>query len=169
MSRTQTLVRFVFGSRATIAGTVYGTIVVLAVLSAGGKTYRHNLWGLIAIVDVTVLVLWLAHVYAHGLGESLQVGRRLQRGELRAVARRELAIPLAAVVPTAALVLGAVGLLDARTAEWLAFWLGVATLAVQGVRYARVERLSRSGALIAVAVNVTLGLVLVLLEVIVSH
>jgi hypothetical protein len=73
------------------------------------------------------------------------------------------------VAPTAALVLGAVGLLGGWTAEWLAFGVGVAILGVQGVRYARVERLSRRGAFIAVAVNVTLGLVLVLLEVIVSH
>ena len=39
----------------------------------------------------------------------------------------------------------------------------------QGLRYARVERLGGRGALVAVAVNVTLGLVLVLLEVLVSH
>ena len=65
----------------------------------------------------------MAHVYAHGLGESLQAGRRLNAAEFGSIARRELAIPLAAVAPTAVLVLGAVGLLNGRTAVLLA--LGV--------------------------------------------
>jgi hypothetical protein len=161
--------RLVFGSRATIAGTVYGTIVVLAVLAAGGNAFEHDLWRLVAIAVTTVLVLWLAHVYAHGLGESLLAGRRLDAAELGAIARRELAIPLAAVAPTAVLLLGVVGLLASRTAFWLAFGLGVATLGVQGLRYARVERLGAQGTAAAVAINVALGLVLVVLKLLVSH
>jgi hypothetical protein len=161
--------RLVFGSRATIAGTVYGTIVVLAVLAAGGNAFEHDLWRLVAISVTTVLVLWLAHVYAHGLGESLLAGRRLDAAELGAIARRELAIPLAAVAPTAVLLLGVVGLLASRTAFWLAFGLGVATLGVQGLRYARVEHLGTQGTTAAVALNVALGLVLVVLKLFVSH
>jgi hypothetical protein len=163
------LTRFVFGSRGTIAGTVYGTIVVLAVLAAGGKAFEHNLWRLVAILITTVLVLWMAHVYAHGLGESLHVGRRLDIAELGAIAQRELAVPLAAAAPTAVLVLGAVGLLGGRTSVRLALGIGVAILAVQGLRYARVEGLGRTGTLAAVALNLGLGLALVVLEVLVAH
>ena len=169
MSRAQAVTRFVFGSRETIAGTVYGTIVVLAVLAAGGKAFEHDLWRLVAIVVTTVLVLWMAHVYAHGLGESLQVDRRLEVAELGAIGQRELAVPLAAAAPTAVLVLGAVGLLEGRTTVRLALGIGVAILATQGLRYARVERLGRAGTLAAVALNLGLGLVLVILEVLVSH
>ena len=161
--------RFVYGSRTTIAGTVYGTIVVLAVLAAGGKAFEHDLWGLTAIVVLTVVVLWVAHVYAHGLGESLQLDRRLDAAELGAIARRELAIPLAAVAPTAVLVLGAVGLLRGRTAVWLAVGIGVATLALQGLRYAKVERLGPTGTLVAVAVNLALGLAIIALKLVVVH
>lgn len=161
--------RFAFGSRAAIAGTVYGTVVVLAVLAAGGRAFEHDLWRLVAIVVTTVVVLWMAHVYAHALGESVVVGRRLDAAELGAIARRELAVALAAVVPTAVLVLGALGLLAGRTAVWFAFATGLATLAVQGLRYARVEQLGRTGTVAAVAINLALGLTLVLLEVIVSH
>ena len=161
--------RLLFGSRTTIAGTVYGTIVVLAVLATGGRAYQDDLWRLIAIVVTTVLVLWLAHVYSHGLGESLRAGRRLDAPELGAIARRELWVPLAAVVPTIALVLGATGLLAGRTAELLAFGLGVLTLGVQGVRYAWVERMSTAGTIAAVSINLALGLVLVLLEAFVAH
>jgi hypothetical protein len=169
MNRPQTFTRFVFGSRTTIAGTVYGTIVVLAVLGAGGKAYKDDLWRLVVIVVTTVLVLWMAHVYAHGLGESLHIGKRLSPAELGSIASRELAIPLAAVGPATILVLGAVGLLEGRTAEWLAFGLGVATLAIQGLRYAWVERLGLAGTIVAVSLNLALALVLVLLEVLVSH
>src|SRR5580765_768836 len=159
------MMRFVFGSRATIAGTVYGTVIVLAVLVAGGKAAEHSLWRLVGIVTTSVLVLWMAHVYAHALGTSVKVDRRLDAAELREIAGRELAMPLAAVAPAAALVLGATGLLAGRTSFWLAFALGIATLGVQGLRYARVERLGTTGTVVAVAINLGLGLVLVIFEV----
>jgi hypothetical protein len=69
-------------------------------------------------------------------GLRRQVGRRLDAAELGAVAGRELAIRLAAVASTAMLVLGAVGLLRGSTAGWPATSIGVATLVVQGFRYA---------------------------------
>jgi hypothetical protein len=116
-----------------------------------------------------VLVLWIAHVYAHGLGESLQLGRRLDAAELGAVAGRELAIPLAAVAPTTILALGAVGLFRGSTAVWLADGICVATLAVQGLRYAALERLGRLGTLTSVALNLALGLTIVALKVVVAH
>jgi hypothetical protein len=161
--------RLVFGSRRTIAGTVYGTIVVLASLAAGGHAFEDQLWHLAAIVVTTVLVLWIAHVYAHGLGESLQAGRRLDVAELGAVAARELAIPLAAVAPTAMLALGAVGLFRGSTAVWLAVGICVATLAAQGLRYALLEQLGLLGTLASVAVNLALGLAIVALKVAVAH
>jgi hypothetical protein len=42
--------------------------------------------------------------------------------------------------------------------------VGLATLALQGVRYAGVEGFSRTGAILAVAVNLSLGLVIVALD-----
>ena len=79
-----------FGSRGSIAGTVYGTIVVMGAIAAGaGSDGRPG--RLAGIVAGTVLVLWIAHVYAHALGETIQLGRRLDWAELLSVARRELA------------------------------------------------------------------------------
>jgi hypothetical protein len=169
VSENGVLTQLVFGSRRTIAGTVYGTIVVLAALAAGGKAFQNDLWHLIALVDVTVLVLWIAHVYSHGLGESLQLGRRLDAAELGAIAGRELAIPLSAVAPTAILVLGALGVFKGTTAIWLADGICVLALAVQGLRYALLERLTTVGTLISVALNLALGLTIVGLKVLVSH
>src|SRR5262245_42318177 len=102
----------VLGNPERIAGAVYGTIVVLAALTAGATAYAHDLWRLGAIVGASVLVLWVAHVYAHGLGESLTLERRLTGAELRAIAGRELSIALAAVLPLGAIALGALGLLE---------------------------------------------------------
>ena len=41
------------GSSETIAGTVYGTIIVMATLVAGAAAFRDDLWHLLAIVVVT--------------------------------------------------------------------------------------------------------------------
>jgi hypothetical protein len=157
-----------FGSRREIAGTVYGTIVVMAALTAGAEA-DPGLWQLAAIVATSVIVIWIAHVYAHGLGESIQLGRRLDAAELGAIARRELAIPLAAAAPVAALVLGALGLVRDTTAVWGALVIGLATLVLQGVRYAGVEHLSRTGTLVSVGVNTLLGLVIVALKAGLQH
>ena len=52
---------------------------------------------------------------------------------------------------------------------WLAFSLGLAVLAVQGVVFARVERLGRLGTLAVVTANLGLGVLLVGLKLLVSH
>ena len=68
-------------SPRAIAGAVYGTIVVMATLAAGGSgEANRDAWQLAVFVLATVVVLWLAHVYAHGLAESIERGRRLDRG-----------------------------------------------------------------------------------------
>jgi hypothetical protein len=163
------LKKLVVGDRSTIAGTVYGTIIVMSVLAASAKAYEHQLWRLVVLVGVTAVVLWLAHVYAHGLGESLNLGRRLTTSELASIARREYSVVAAAVLPLVAVVLGAVGILAQPTAVRLGLWLGVATLAAQGVRYARLEHLSPSATFVTISLNLTIGLAIVALEVWIAH
>jgi hypothetical protein len=167
--RESRLGRLLFGSAGGIAGTVYGTIVVMATLAAGSRGEDTDAGRLAVFVGVTVLVLWVAHVYSHALGESLERGRRLDRAELVDVARREWAIPAAAVAPIAVLVLAALGVLDDQTGVRLALGIGVGTLAVQAARYAVVEQLGRTGTLVAIALNLLLGLVIVALEVLLTH
>jgi hypothetical protein len=118
---------------------------------------------------VSVLLLWVAHVYSDALGESIHAGRRLTAGELAHIARREFSIPLAALLPMCAVALGALGVFRERTALWLAVALGVATLTAQGLRYAQLEQLSRLATLFTVGLNVALGLAIVALKVVVTH
>jgi hypothetical protein len=157
------------GEPTTIAGTVYGTIIVMSVLAAGAKAYEHHLWRLAILVGGTAIALWLAHVYAHGLAESLTLGRRMTVSELTSLARREYSILAAAILPLVAVALGAAGIVEAYTAIQLALWLGVATLAAQGVRYARLERLGRGAAAVTIGLNLAIGLGIVALEVWIAH
>ena len=116
-----------------------------------------------------MFVLWAAHVYAHGLGESINNDKPVNRAELAAMARSELGILFAAVAPVTALMLGVVGVLDEPTAVWLAMGAGLLTLAVEGVRYARIERLGATATVVAVTVNLVLGLTIVALKALLQH
>jgi hypothetical protein len=164
---TTRLGRRAIGER--LAGFIYGTIVVLSVLVAGARAFPDAAGRIAAMVVVTSVVFWLAHVYAHGLAHSVVHDEHLSLHELARIARREGSIVGAAVPPLAALLLGAFGALSTSTAVWLAFGLGLAVLAVQGVIFAGVERLSWPATLLVVAANLGLGVVLVGLKLLVSH
>jgi hypothetical protein len=152
-----------------LAGFIYGTIVVLAVVVAGKRAYPDGPGHIAVLVIVTSVVLWVAHVYAHGLGHSVARNQHISLAELRYIARREGSIVEAAVPPVVALLLGAVGLLSADVAVWAAFGLGLVVLAAQGITFARVERLSWLGTLAVVAANLALGAVLIGLKLLLTH
>lgn len=157
-----------FGVGRGIASSVYGTIVVMATLSAAYATEKDP-WRLAVIVASTSLVLWIAHVYAHGLSETMARGARPSGRGVVAIAQTEVGILLAAVAPVAALALGAAGVLRETSAVWLALGLGLGTLAVMGFRFAHLEHFGLWRTLVATAVNVSLGLLVVLLKITVEH
>ena len=161
--------RLLRGDTETIAGTVYGTIVVLSMLTAGAPSYEDDPWPLVAVVGSGTIVLWAAHVYSHGLGESVRARRHLAAQEIVAIARSEASILLAAVLPLAAVTLGAAGVLSEGLALWLAVGLGVAALTVQALRYARLEHLSLIETATAIAVNLVFGLAFVVLKALLVH
>lgn len=152
-----------------LAGYIYGTIVALSVIVAGVRAYPHSSGHVAVLVGVTCAVFWIAHVYAHGLGESVAVEQHLTLDELLRIARREGSIVEAAVPPVLALLLGTLGLVSDATAAWLAFALGLLVLGAEGMVFARVERLGALGTLAVVAANVGLGLLLVALKLVVTH
>lgn len=162
------LTRVAFGIEGDVASTVYGTVVAMATLTAAFATESHPA-KLAIIVDTSTIVLWLAHVHAHLLGESLDSGRKISRGDIRRVARGEAGILLAAVPASLFLALGAAGVLKEHTAVALAFAAGVAVLAVAGLRYSRLERLAGTSRIFIIAVNVGLGVLIVLLKAAVAH
>jgi hypothetical protein len=165
--RVSRLGRVAMGER--LGGFIYGTIVVLSVIVAGARAFPDEAGYIAALVAFTTAVLWLAHVYAHGLAHSVAHERRLSLAELLHVARREGAIVEAGAPPVAALLLGALGVVSTGAAIWLAFGLGLAVLAVQGIMFARIERLSWLGTLVVVAANLGFGFLLVGLKLVVTH
>lgn len=154
---------------ARLGGFIYGTIIALAVLVAGARAYPDDAGRIAAVVAVSSAVFWLAHVYAHGLAHTVSRNEHLSLAQLRSIARREGSIVEAAVPPLAALLLGAFGVVSTKTAVWIAFGLGLGVLAVQGIVFARVERLGWPATLLVVAANLGLGVVLVGLKVLLGH
>jgi hypothetical protein len=152
-----------------LAGFVYGTILTLSVVVAGARAFPHDPAHVAELVAVTSLVFWLAHVYAHWLGESVAQGGHLSFAELRRVTSREWSLVEAAVPPVAALLLGAAGLLSERAAVWLAFGLGLAVLFVEGIVFARVERLRLLPGVLVVLANLGFGALLVALKLVLGH
>ena len=152
-----------------LGGFIYGTIIALSVLVAGAKAYPHDAGKIAALVGVTSVVFWLAHVYAHGLARTVAADEHLSLAELRRIARHEGSIVEAALPPLAALLLGAFGLLSTRAAVWVAFGVGLAVLVLQGITFAHAERLGRLGTLAVVGANLALGTALVGLKLLVTH
>jgi hypothetical protein len=152
-----------------LSGFIYGTIVVLSVIIAGAKAYPHGPGHIAAIVLVTAVVFWLAHVYAHAVGHSVAHDEHLSLAELRYIAHREFSVVEAALPPVAALALGHFGVISTHASVWLAFFLGLGVLVAQGITFAHVERLRLVGTLVVVALNLCLGLVLIALKLVVTH
>lgn len=112
---------------------VYGVILVAgmtAVSGVHGATSLQVFW----TVLVTVIVFWLAHLYAgtvagHGLDHDRVVGLR---ESFRHALRRSLGLLLSSLIPLAILLLGAGRLVEDKVTIWLALWVCVAVLAVLG-------------------------------------
>jgi len=165
---TSAVARLLGGGNRGIAATVYGTVLAMASLAAGALAHLGP-GELIELVATTSVVIWLAHVYAHSLGESIERGRRLDWEEFKSIASREVPILAAAAAPISVLLLGVLEIVRESTSIWLAFGLGFVALAAHGVRYARVERLGTAGMAAVIAMNLALGGVVVALKVLVSH
>jgi hypothetical protein len=103
-----------------LGGFIYGTIIALAVVVAGARAYPQEAGNIAALVAVTSVVLWLAHVYAHALAHSVATNQHLSLASLVYIARREDSIVEAALPPVAALLLGAFGVVSTQVAVWAA-------------------------------------------------
>ena len=167
--REHVVVRLLAGAPEHLGGTLYGTIVVLAIIAAGSTSHAAHPWQLVDLVASSTIVLWVAHVYAHGVADSVREGHRLRAPELRGVARREAAIVLAGVAPVVALILGALHAMPEHTAVWLAISLCLATLGLEALRYARLERLGTAAAVFTIGMNVLIGVLIVVLKIEMGH
>ena len=158
---------WLFDRGDNLAGGIYGTILVTSIIAAADTS--ATIWRSLGIVEVTMIVFWLAHVYAGALAWSIDGNETFSRREVRRVAGREWPLLQAAIVPSVALLVGGIGLIETQLAYWLAIGYGVAALIWWGLLFARKERLGRGATIAVVLVNASFGLVIVVLKEFVSH
>ena len=147
------------------AGAIYGTIAAMAVIAGAARDPSHG--RVLALTVATLVVFWLAHVYAHALAHHLRGAKRLDWPVITAAMAEERTMLEAPALLLLLLALGGTGLLDTHLAVRLALWAGVAQLVAWGVTYARHQHWGWPTALTAGAVNGTFGLLIVALEVVI--
>jgi hypothetical protein len=147
------------------AGAIYGTIVAMAVIAGTARDPAHG--KALGLVVATLVVFWLAHVYAHTLSSHLRGEHGPGWSAVVAAMDEERPLLEGPVPLLVVLLLGELGLLEGGTAVRLALWLGIAELVLWGVLYSRRQHWNWLVAVTAGAVNGLFGLLIVLLEVIV--
>jgi hypothetical protein len=110
-----------------VSAAAYGTVLIIASLLVVESHDIVSGWGWELIVGVGVAT-WLAHIYAEVLGNHVRNADALEPHELRKAMADGLPIPLAAVLPAVALVLGRFDVVATRQALWLAVILALLQL-----------------------------------------
>jgi uncharacterized membrane protein len=149
-----------------LSGAVYGTILATTVV-VSFQGHGTSMGTAVVIVVVTSLVFWVAHVYSRAIAQRLVVRRRLTGRDVGRIARDEWPMLQSSVPVLVPLLLGWVGLLDGKTAAWLAVLVGVGALFAYGLVIGiREEAGWRHTALSSVATG-SFGLVILALKVVV--
>ena len=165
MPEPKTAIPQTIGVRTHAAGAIYGTIAAMAVMGAAARNQSDA--QILALTVITLLVLWLAHVYAETLAHHLRQGGKPDWNAAVTAMKEEWAMLVGPAPMLLVLGLGGVGILDDDVALTLALWTGLAQLVVWGVTYARRLEWGWPRAVGVGLVNGTFGLMIVLLEIIV--
>jgi hypothetical protein len=156
-------------TRATdYAGAIYGSIIATAFVVALQQAHVSSR-DITLEVAASMLVFWLAHTWAAVAGERIHTGHRLSWHRIRSIGRMEWPIVEAGIGPVIALALGWIGVLEPATAAWIAAGIGVLQLFAWGFVLGRRVYRTWPGAVIAGLGNGVVGLLLVALELAVTH
>jgi hypothetical protein len=150
--------------RANVAGAIYGQILVTSFVAALSEAVDVDAGEIFASLLATMLVFWVAHVYADAVEQRLEREDPLTRREVWNIAKYEWPGLQAAVPALVALGLGWAGALSTLTAVRLSIGLGVVALLAWGFVIARASRLSALATLGSVALNGAFGLGIVTLK-----
>jgi hypothetical protein len=155
-------------AHANPARAIYGTILVMAVITALSHDDSVTSAQLIAGVLATTFVFWIAHVYAEVLGRRVEgEPGRPTLADIAVAARGEWPLVEASLLPVLCLLVGVVGIVETKTAVGIAIGAGVVELFGYGIAAGRRLQLSRGGTVVVGVVNGCLGLLIVLLKVLV--
>ncbi|MGX5769799.1 hypothetical protein ACWKWN_03500 [Microbacterium trichothecenolyticum] len=148
---------------------IYGLILVSGMIVVSGVSVGTSVNALVTVL-LTVIVFYLAHVYAGTLGRLAATdGHAGLRASLASSAKQSSGMLVASAPPLLALLLGSVGVLDDYVAIWSALIIDTVLLGVLG--WFAVARWSTSllprvtGAVLTAA----FGGVLILLKAFITH
>jgi len=148
-------------------GAVYGQILTISVVAALSEDAQAGPSEIFFSVVLTMLVFWLAHLYAEAVAQRLERPDPLSWREVRGLMSQEWPIMRAALPALLALGLGWAGVVSSRMATNLAIAAGVVALFGWGLLIGRRSYLSPVATVGAVALNGGLGLAIVALKIIV--
>ncbi|MEU8586029.1 hypothetical protein AB0C59_03315 [Streptomyces sp. NPDC048664] len=155
-------------ARTDYTGGVYGSLLAGSVVVGAGATGPVSRLELVLLLISTGLVFWIAHVHAQLFGARLAQQSLNWRAVLH-VCRDEWPIVKAAVPPAVAVAVSPLFGLDARGGAWLA--LSVAVAGQMGWSAAAARRADAAWWLVGVsaAVNLVLGLLIIVCKILLEH
>lgn len=152
---------------ARLTNSIYGTVLAIALVAAYSAEEELDPLLIAAALLVTLGVFWLAHSQAELLAVRYAAGHALSRKELREHVAHGWPMVEAGFPLAGALLLGAIGLVSDDTSIDLALAAGVAELAAWGVAVGVREQLGAWRTIGVTAINVSLGLMVVVLKLVI--
>lgn len=144
------------------AAGIYGAIITAAIIAAVGD-HLPTLPLAVSIV-VTLVVYWVAEVYAELLGEHVERGHLPTRAYTRATLAARWPMVSASYIPLLALVAAQVAGASVAAAANVGLAAAIALLVSHGWSVGRASKLRGRQLLIATSIAAALGLVMVLLK-----
>ena len=135
------------GPDTDFAGAIYGQVLAggaVVALSRHDETPAE----IAAAVTATMVVFWIAHVYALLMSRSVVASGRIRIGDFGRLAVREWPMVQAAAPAIVALLLAAAGLWPRATGITIALVLGVADLIAWGIAIGRRSGRSKARSLL---------------------
>ncbi|MCX5195752.1 hypothetical protein OOK31_17915 [Streptomyces sp. NBC_00249] len=153
--------------RADYTGAIYGSLLAASVVVGAGTPGTFPRLQLVLLLLCTGVVFWAAHVFSRLFG--VRMVHHLSWGVVRRTCREERPIIEAAVPPAVAAAISPLFGLGPQGMAWLA--LGVALAGQVGWAALAASRVGapRGLMVIAGAINLFLGLIIVLLKVALQH
>jgi hypothetical protein len=152
-------------NKARVAGTIYGQILATTVVATLSEGPGISSSGLFVWYVVTIVVFWLARVYAEEVAERVGRDSALTWADVVRVAARERAELAAGVPAGVVLALGWIGVLSGDAAVDLAIGLGILGLFGWGFVIARRSHLPAAATVTAVVINGAFGLAILALKI----
>lgn len=153
------------GRIESMAGAIYGNIVIAGLMTATEADDDPYVWPTAAQVMATVIVFWLAHAYALSLAHRA-AGSTEARG-LREQLHHTLPLVESAVPPLGVMLLARLLGADDTDAIEIGSWVCVLALGGWGLVVARRERESRRGVIATTLGCAGLGFVMIVLKTII--